>query len=437
MEEKLVEDNKYYLRFWNEFIDKMKDDFNENIVFAENKRHKIKRLLRVYINKKMNEINEKEKLSWLKFSNEYLSNLNWVYAQSCIGTQDIISVCLEEYTNMKNTIKSKKSEYFSWDDFKEIYLPEIDGFADLLGLERDAIIRNHKKCSPENHPGDDDWRFTDGVMHCISFCDSKEIREELLEKIGETAGAREIFNEIYRIWCSKVELLDGIFFPKSLEYGGKRAEPGKGEIIDIFMIGRSLDNTIVTSTVAEDYADCAWPVVVKVKQNSNVNRAELISALRDLADSLEGDFKNCYRVGLSRALRNCRLQETGYEVPENEEIRAFLFGLHKCNPGLHAEVVRRRKLLLRAMREAGWFDPNIPLNCGIEDALKKKWPELHNRVLRGELSPFEALLETGCIYIDDVHEVWTSDAKRHDVIEEQAEQIVETDADLLAELGDL
>lgn len=60
MEEKLVEDNKYYLRFWNEFIDKMKDDFNENIVFAENKRHKIKRLLRVYINKKMNEINEKK-----------------------------------------------------------------------------------------------------------------------------------------------------------------------------------------------------------------------------------------------------------------------------------------------------------------------------------------------------------------------------------------
>ena len=101
-------------------------------------------------------------------------------------------------------------------------------------------------------------------------------------------------------------------------YGGRRSEPGKGEIVQMYLIDDCYAKTLINPSVGEDYADCVWPVVVKVKPNSDITDQDLIRALRDLADSLEADFRNCYLPS-----------SDGYVVPKSKKTQAIFCGLLK------------------------------------------------------------------------------------------------------------
>ena len=75
----------------------------------------------------------------------------------------------------------------------------------------------------------------------------------------------------------------------------QRSEPGKGSIVGIYLAqpaGEWLDSVVgmynkteLCGSVGEDYAECGWPVVVKVK--ARVTKEELVQCLRDLTDAIE------------------------------------------------------------------------------------------------------------------------------------------------------
>ncbi len=78
--------------------------------------------------------------------------------------------------------------------------------------------------------------------------------------------------------------------------GPRRAEPGHGDIVQIYVMGRADQHadSIVPSygqisagcgpNIGEDFAETRWPVVVKVKLD--VPKKELAQHLRDLADNI-------------------------------------------------------------------------------------------------------------------------------------------------------
>ena len=77
----------------------------------------------------------------------------------------------------------------------------------------------------------------------------------------------------------------------------KRTEPGKGKPVFIYVLGRASEyaDSIVPAygeisagcgpNLREDFADCMWPVVIKV--TPEVPEADLVQHLRDLADTIE------------------------------------------------------------------------------------------------------------------------------------------------------
>ncbi len=77
----------------------------------------------------------------------------------------------------------------------------------------------------------------------------------------------------------------------------KRTEPGKGKPVSIYVLGRASEyaDSIVPAygeisagcgpNLREDFADCMWPVVIKVKPE--VPEVDLVQHLRDLADTIE------------------------------------------------------------------------------------------------------------------------------------------------------
>lgn len=77
-----------------------------------------------------------------------------------------------------------------------------------------------------------------------------------------------------------------------------RSEPGKGEIVGIYILGPAerwcdsvvggYNKTAMCGSAGEDYADSGWPIVVKVK--AKVSRSELSQHLRDLADAVDDGF---------------------------------------------------------------------------------------------------------------------------------------------------
>jgi hypothetical protein len=148
--------------------------------------------------------------------------------------------------------------------------------------------------------------------------------------------------------------------------------------------------------MGEDFADSLEPIVAKVKQKSCIRNNELAEALRDLADAIDGKFINCMFSPYAHRL----------VLPDHKDYQAILCGLYRSDrkhwyrvrttPGYDVHT---------SIKDAGWINPNISLEDGIGVMLQKGWPELYERVLDKELSPFEGLLETGHVHPKDMHEV--------------------------------
>jgi hypothetical protein len=336
---------------------------------------------------------------------------------------------------MKNCeVSERDDKYMSWDEFKEQYLPKVEYLAEITGLPRDYYMYKEatvvyeediEECSI-----DEDNRFVAYVMRCILDWEGKYVTTPLLHCIRETDGAEEIFDEVYRVWANRFCRGDELLFRRRPVGRGTRSEPGKGDIVDIFLIDKSADSpTLLNHGSGEDFADCVWPVAVKVKHKSCMSKKELTKGLRDLADALEADFKNCYLP-----------TSDGYRVIGDKKHQAVLIGLHENNPDLHSEVTVFNFPLDEAIKETGWIDPNISLDSGLREMLQGGWPKLYKRVLWDGMTPFEALLETGCVDARTVYEVFKKNGKFRDIVEKQkgqAERIEYTDKDLLQHLENL
>jgi hypothetical protein len=316
-------------------------------------------------------------------------------------------------------MKNKKTlenhdRYISWDEFKKQYLSKVEYLAQIVGLDRDKIVIKDKLSldgeDEEENIMDDDHIFVDGVMKRIIDWEDKYVKRPLLFTLMETDGAEEIFDEVYRIWAFRFCRGDELLFPRRPKGRGTRSEPGKGDLVDIFLIGRSLDSTtLLNHGFGEDFADCIWPVAVKVKQKSCMSNDGLIMGLRDLADALEAGFKNCYLPS-----------SDGYLPPSNREEQAILCGLYKNSPDLHAGVTTNPGYPLhKAIRDAGWLDPDLTLDTGLGEMLQRGWPDLYEGVLDGELSPFEALLKTGWVNSEDVYEIFGKYSETRDDVEDK------------------
>jgi hypothetical protein len=233
-----------------------------------------------------------------------------------------------------------------------------------------------------------------------------------------------MFEDLSRIWLFGWTFCGECYFDLAAEYGGRRSELGKGDVVDILLLSEAGGYTHLDFTVGEDYADTSYPVVVKIKRNSDMTDEEIVRAIRDAADSYEVSFNNCLlRENLAPEAITYRPFAT-YRVPKDKEIQAILVGIHKNNPELHEGLLRGDISPTLAMKEAGWIDPNVSLETGLAETLQMGWPHLHERVLSGKMSPFDALLETRLVNSRNVYEV-------------EVEQIGKTDKQLLQELEDL
>lgn len=76
----------------------------------------------------------------------------------------------------------------------------------------------------------------------------------------------------------------------------KRSETGKGCVCRILVMGPAREwadevtgaynqTTICGPTLGEDYAECGWPISLKVKPN--VSQKDLVQSLKDLIASIE------------------------------------------------------------------------------------------------------------------------------------------------------
>jgi hypothetical protein len=303
-------------------------------------------------------------------------------------------------------MKENKDERMSWQEFKELYLPKVEKLADMLGIEREEMINfctvDLPKDSWWHDVIDDDWKFIYGVMNTIYRCPLKHERRYRYERLERTKGAKEIFDEVYRIWASVTySIAKGIHFYETYPLSEKPSEFGKGDIIDIFSLDDpNNEGIIIEIGGGEDLADTNFSVVVKVKHSGRLANWEVPGALRDLADSIEADFKNCFHSCLPRT----------YNVT-TKEVQAILCGLHKSNPELHNEVVDwdTRMGLFEAIREAGWIDPELrvssmsPAFAGIRKVLEMIRPDLLEQILAEKMTPFEALIEIGWVEPSDVY----------------------------------
>ena len=80
---------------------------------------------------------------------------------------------------------------------------------------------------------------------------------------------------------------------------GRRSKPGKGEMVSLFLMSpfnpeapgansyyqRGEGRTIIHASRGEDFADCLFPIAIKIKDS--VEKHELIQSLLDLAQWLQ------------------------------------------------------------------------------------------------------------------------------------------------------
>ena len=324
------------------------------------------------------------------------------------------------------TTTKDNDRIISWPEFKQQYLPEVEKLAEILGLRREDMIKNyrHPAVKDDSWIPDEDWKFVNTMMNVIRECRTREDKQGLLRRLREHEGASKMFEDLSRIWLFGWTLFGECYFNLTAGYGGRRSELGKGDVVDILLLSEAGDHTYIDFIVGEDYADTSYPVVVKIKRNSDMTDEGIVKALRDAADSYEASFNNCLlRKNLVPDAITCRPFAT-YRVPKNKELQAILVGIHKNNPELHEGLLRGDISPTLAMKEAGWIDPEVSLDTGVAEMLQKGWPELYARVLNGKMSPFCALLETRVVNSKNVYEV-------------EVEQIGKTDKDLLQELEDL
>jgi hypothetical protein len=313
----------------------------------------------------------------------------------------------------KTTAKDN-DRVISWPEFKQKYLPEVEKLAEILGLRREDIIKNYKHPVVKNDSWipDEDWKFVNTMMHVIRECRTREDKQDFLRRLREHEGAKNMFEDLSRIWLFGWTLYGESYFNLTAGYGGRRSELGKGDVVDILLLSETGGYTYIDFTVGEDYADTSYPVVVKIKRNSDMTDEEIVRALRDAADSYEASEAITYRPFAT------------YRVPKDKEIQAILVGIRKNNPELREGILRGDISPTVAMKKAGWIDPNVSLDTGLGEMLQMGWPHLHERVLSGKMSPFDALLETRLVNSKNVYEV-------------EIEQIGKTDKQLLQELEDL
>ncbi len=163
------------------------------------------------------------------------------------------------------------------------------------------------------------------------------------------------------------------------------SEAEKHEIDEVISLKRVDGRTLVSFGDGEDCSGWTLPVVIREKHDSSLTREEFVRVLRDLANTIEAGFSNCYpEFGV--------YPPSYYTVPD-EELQAILIGLHEADPDVHDHYVTGHGSLHDAIRNVGWIDPNVPLDSGIGKMLLRGWPNLYQSVVRGERSPFEALLE--------------------------------------------
>jgi hypothetical protein len=334
---------------------------------------------------------------------------------------------------MKNCeVSEKDDKYMSWDEFKEEYLPKVEYLAKIVGIPRDYGFYKHEipiyEEDIEECSMDEDNDFVDFVIRCILDWEGKYVTPPLLYHLRETDGAEEIFDEVYRVWAYRFCRGDELLFRRKPIDCGTRSDSGKGDIVDIFLLRKSSDSTTLLSHgFGEDFADCGWPVAVKVKHKSYMSNEELTKGLRDLADALEARFENCYPPS-----------SDGYIVPNCKQEQAILCGLYRKRFDAHAAVIANPGYPLhKTIKDAGWLDPNVTLDSGIGQMLKRGWPELYKRVRKKELSPFEALLETGWVDTINLYDALTSNGKTQEDVEDQVERVDDSGEDLLKELEDV
>ena len=111
----------------------------------------------------------------------------------------------------------------------------------------------------------------------------------------------QVHEVVRRMGWEKIDaqgFIEAAKFVTNPEYGGpSRSEPGAGEIIQVYVLGRAdqhADSVVPVygkisagcgPSIGEDFANCRWPVAVKVKVG--VDPGDLVQHLRDLADSIE------------------------------------------------------------------------------------------------------------------------------------------------------
>jgi len=299
----------------------------------------------------------------------------------------------------KENISEKDNKNMSWEEFKNRYLSKVKYLAKMLELERDKLIKkvkeSHYKRDLKCKVIDDDYRFVTGVMDSIIDVEGDWEEKPLIYKLRNT-DAEAIFDEVYRIWINRVPLDNKLYFEKAPRYRGRRSEVGKGDIVDIYSAYRESNDTYMSLNIGEDFADSLNDIVVKVKQKACISNDELAKALRDLADAIDEKFINCCFSPYAHRLK----------LPDHKEYQAILCGLYKSD---RKHWYRVRTIpdydVHTSIKDAGWINPNISLEDGIGVMLQKGWPDLYEKVLDREMSPFEALLETGHVHPKDLYEV--------------------------------
>jgi hypothetical protein len=138
---------------------------------------------------------------------------------------------------------------------------------------------------------------------------------------------------------------------------------------------------------------------LKIKLNSHITQEDLIKALRDLADSLEANFSNCYLP-----------PGRGWVVPGSKEEQALLCSMYE-NPARVYQTVNRNPggALDKLIEKTG-------LKYQYEEMLQNHWPELYEKVLEGQMSASEA-----------IHRVCRNDKKIQHAIQAQEPEDPDTD----------
>lgn len=277
-----------------------------------------------------------------------------------------------------------------WEEFKEQYLAQVEYIAEILGLDRNDMINEF-----ENHnivvrgrqlDADDDWKFCCGVMLCLKNLESTSERHHRYSILQEKEEAMEIFEEIYCRWGQIAFSEDLWFLNRRPELTSGSSERIPGKVKEMFLLDDIYGTTQMQACLYEDHSNISSPVVITYNPNGKMTYKERLKVLKDVVTAIEAGGQNCL-------LQN----KLTLIVPNDLELQAFLIGISENSRELHNQLVSHSITLIDAMRKAGWLDPEVPYDSGIEKALQRAWPELHEKVQKEEMTPFEALLETGWI----------------------------------------